>query len=226
METDLLRTRLSRRHVLVGATAGLLSLDAGRSPSRAYQQCIPTPMGPACEAGISMDRLPTVYAFQRMNQWCWAASLEMIFAYYGYRVSQEQIVTATFGRLVNLPAFTGAVISQNLNRVWVDAGGQRFRSEIRGLYDFNGGILALNDQDIVGALAGERPLLLGNTSHAVVLTAVAYQQTGFGPRIFNIGVLDPWPGVGLRGAQSPAELVPMNRGGGLRYLALPLVRPV
>lgn len=216
--------RLSRRNVLAGAAAGLLALEEMTRPANAYERCMPTPMGPACEVGIAINRLPTVYAIQRMSQWCWAASLEMIFAYYGYRVSQEQIVFATFGRLENLPAFTGAVISRNLNRVWDDANGRRCRSEIRGLYDFNAGVAALSNQDIISALGQERPLLLGNTSHAVVLTAVAYQPTGFGPRVFNIGVLDPLPGQGLRGAQSPAELVPMHQGGGLRYLALPVVR--
>ena len=217
---------LSRRQALLGAAGSLASLAGWIVEARAYQGCLPTPMGPACEAGINITRLPTIYATQEMSQWCWAASLEMIFSYYGYSVPQQAIVQATFGMVDNLPAFSGAFISSNLNRTWIDSGGRRFRSEIRGLYDFNAGMVALNNQMIIEALAQERPLLLGNTSHAVVLTAVSYSQAAWGPDIFNIGVLDPWPGIGMRGAQSPAELVPMHKGGQLRYLATPTISMV
>jgi hypothetical protein len=191
----------------------------------AYVQCQQTMTGQACEVGVARARLPTFYAFQELPQWCWAASVSMIFKYYGYEVSQQQIVEAVYGATVNLPALAGAMISQQLNREWVDARGRRFRSTMQGLFDADAGVLTLNNQEIVQALASERPFLLGNTTHAVVLTAVGYFATPMGPNIFNIGVLDPWPGIGMRGAQSPAELVPMPYGGALRYLALPLVQP-
>jgi hypothetical protein len=192
--------------------------------SQAYNRCgMMTPMGQACEAGVNMSRLPTFYAFQQMPEWCWAASISMIFKYYGYDVSQDQIVQAVYGSVVNFPAMSGGTISSQLNRTWTDRNGRRFRSSMQGLFDADAGIGALNNMMIVDSLAQERPLLLGNITHAVVLTAVSYFATPMGPNVTNIGVLDPWPGIGMRGAQSPAELVPMPQGA-LRYLALPQIQ--
>lgn len=216
---------MDKREFLITFSAAAAGALLPTRCAHAYLQCQQTAVGEACEAGVARARLPTFYAFQELPQWCWAASVSMIFKYYGYDVSQQQIVEAVYGATVNLPAMAGATISQQLNREWVDARGRRFRSTMQGLFDADAGVMTLNNQEIIQTLASERPLLLGNTTHAVVLTAIGYFATPMGPNIVNIGVLDPWPGIGMRGAQSPAELVPMPYGGALRYLALPLVQP-
>ena len=59
-----------------------------------------------CEAGID-SRIAHINAAsvggQHMNQWCWAACIEMVFRYYGLVVPQGVIVQQTWGGIVNLP---------------------------------------------------------------------------------------------------------------------------
>lgn len=179
--------------------------------------------GQMCEAGVNIQQMVSAYDPQHMQQWCWAASIEMIFGFYGYRVPQQAIVQATYGSVVNMPAVTGYVISRNLNRDWIDQSGRRFRVQIEGLFDVDAQIMGLNNLQIVSALAGNRPLLMGNTSHAMVLFSAAYVPPA---NIVNIGLADPWPGIGFRGPQSPAEMVPMHMGGALRYLCLPRITQI
>jgi hypothetical protein len=216
---------MDRREFITGSLATASAYIAGTAAASAYERCGLTPQGQICEAGIEIAKLPTLYAQQEMSQWCWAASISMIFRYYGYHVPQEEIVASVYGRLVNLPALSGSVISQQLNRTWTDRRGNRFRASLQGVFDADAGVSALNNLTIVQSLAAERPLLLGNLSHAVVMTAVAYQPTPMGPYIFNYGVVDPYPRVGARGPLNAAELVPMPMGQ-LRYLALPTVRAI
>jgi hypothetical protein len=147
----------------------------------------------------------------------------MAFKEYGYNVSQGRIVKETYGLIANVPAVTGYAITKNLQRDWVDDSGVPFSVRVEGLYDFDAGIVGITDADIVQALNNERPIIMGTSSHAVLLVAVAYVPSPQGIRIVNAGVADPWPGVGLRGPHSPADLVPMHRGGNLRYLCLPYV---
>lgn len=67
------------------------------------------PTSAKAQLGISniaeLSAFPTRGEAQRMPQWCWAASLSAVFGYYDVDRTQEQIVLATYGRLVNLPAY-------------------------------------------------------------------------------------------------------------------------
>jgi hypothetical protein len=156
-----------------------------------------------------------------MNMWCWAASISMIFSYYGFSVSQQRIVTEAFGSPYNLPA-NGTLISKQLSRVWVDDYANRFSAHLEGVYDADVNMFGITNSMIVAALAAEQPLLIGNVSHAMVLVSAAYQPSTPQPMIMNIGLLDPL--LGPRGPSSPAEMLPMHMGGGLRYLALPRIQ--
>ncbi|MGE8063577.1 papain-like cysteine protease family protein [Pseudomonas sp. NPDC089569] len=210
---------MNRRQLLA-----FLTIAASGLPLKifAYQRCNNSGV---CEVGISMNRLQQTYANQYMSQWCWAASIQMIFAYYGYNVSQPDIVLQAYGTINNLPALSGAVISQALTRRWIDQNGRQFDVRLLAAYDADAGVYAINNQLILQSLAQERPLVFGNLSHAMVLTAAAFQNTPMGPQIFNLGFMDPWPGNGIRGLIDPLELRPMHLGGHLRYLALPIVTP-
>ena len=208
---------MNRRQLLTGLTIAVTGLPL---KVFAYQQCNPAGV---CEVGISMQRLHQTYADQEMSQWCWAASIQMIFSYYGYYVSQEEIVFRAYGTIDNIPALSGAVISQALTRRWIDQNGNRFDVRLLAAYDADAGVNAINNQLILQSLAEERPLVFGNISHAMVLTAAAFQSTPMGPQIFNLGFMDPWPGNGIRGLNDPLELRPMHLGGHIRYLALPII---
>jgi hypothetical protein len=81
-----------------------------------------------CEAGIDSSILQSVARDingQHASEWCWAASIEMVFGYYGYRVPQEQIVRETWGGIVNMPGRPDQILT-DLNRDWKDTRGKEF----------------------------------------------------------------------------------------------------
>jgi hypothetical protein len=126
---------MDRRLLMKGLAAVAGSAVFSRA-ANAYQNCMPHPMfGQVCEAGVSLPHIAQAYDTQQQTQWCWAASIEMIFRFYGYNVPQPAIVQQTYGAVTNMPAVTGYVISQNLNRNWVDQNGKHFHVQIEGLYD-------------------------------------------------------------------------------------------
>jgi hypothetical protein len=216
---------ISRRKFVLGATA-TASAGSVASMAHAYEKCGSDQMyGPVCEAGVEVAKVIQRYDDQDLNQWCWAATISMVFAQYGYHVSQDRIVKDVYGSVVNMPALSGSVISKELSHSWTDDNGKKFNIAVVGLYDFDAGQLGITNAQIVGALKDGRPLVYGNQTHAMMLFSVAYAKTPMGPNIYNAGFADPWPGKGLRGPAYPGEMFPMHLGGAIRYLALPKVTP-
>lgn len=210
---------MDRRAFLAGVGA---AIGVG-IPARAAVQCGPSPVNPyvqACRAEVDFRAASQVYAPQAQSQWCWAASVAMIFAHAGYRVAQERIVAETYGQIVNMPAGNGFMIAQQVARDWVDDTGRRFTVSLQAAYDYDAGVYQLNNAIIAEALARNQPLILGARAHAMVLTLMDYAQTPMGPQVTGMGVFDPWPGIGPRGL-FPDEMVAMNMGGSLRFIALP-----
>lgn len=146
--------------------------------------------------GIPSERFNYCAASQRSSNWCWAASLQMIFNYYGVNISQEQIVYRSYGidPQGNLPNWAGSfeVITANLNNWNIDNFGRRYSVSA----NLNWG--APSPVYLIQELAAQRPVLVGyqsgpNTGHAVVITACSFTQTNFGPIINSIVVRDPFP---------------------------------
>jgi len=218
---------MDRRKFLSGSLGCLVGGLVGAPGARSYQQCVVAPnfTGQLCEAGIAPPDFVPAYRRQTSSMWCWAASISMIFSYYGFSVSQPRIVSEAFGSQQNLPA-NGTLISAQLSKEWTDDNGRTFTAELEGVYDVDTGTLGITNSMIIDALSSERPLLMGNISHAMVLVSAAYVPTSPEPTVVNVGLLDPYPGMGARGAQSAAEIIPMHMGGALRYLALPRIEEV
>ncbi len=146
--------------------------------------------------GIKSDVFSYYASPQHNSNWCWAASLQMIFNYYGINITQEQIVARSYGADPNgeLPNWAGnwQVITANLNNWSVDNNGRQYL--VRAV--FNQG--PPNPAYLVAELAAGRPVLIGyqsgpNSGHAVVITACRYIETYYGPVIQSIIVRDPWP---------------------------------
>ena len=137
----------------------------------------------ACQAGIKSN---LVYAVgQQKTQWCWAACIEMVFGYYGLRLSQSTIVKQTWGKIVNLPAQPNTILA-NLNRTWKDSNNRR--------YLVSGNSYSANHVTAAQDLASNMPLIIGTQNHAMVLTAVHYNRDQFGNgQIVKAIVRDPWP---------------------------------
>jgi hypothetical protein len=162
-----------------------------------------TPFGvQTCEVGIDSD-LFTVKArdTQHASEWCWAASIEMVFRYYGHNVPQERIVQETWGSIVNLPATSPLVILRDLNRSWVDDDGMSFR--------VSGTSYGANPVTAAQDLAADMPLIIGTMGHAMVLTALTYNRDVYGRGVVTSAIVrDPWPYPGLRDGRrvlSPQE---------------------
>jgi hypothetical protein len=150
-----------------------------------------------CEVGIDSDVADVeVSATQHLQEWCWAASIEMVFSYYSHPVPQERIVAETWGAVVNLPAQPIQVLGA-LNRHWTDENGDSFRAR--------GDVFSANATTAAQDLAADRPLIIGTLGHAMVLTGLTYWRNAYGAGQVTAAVVrDPWPGRGKR-VLSPQE---------------------
>lgn len=146
--------------------------------------------------GIPSSNFNYFASSQRNSNWCWAASLQMIFNYYGVNITQEQIVARSYGvdPYGQLPNWTGSfqVITANLNNWSVDNSGRSYAVGAT----LNWG--APTPSYLVQELTAQRPVLIGyrsgsNSGHAVVVTACSYIPSAYGPIIQSIVVRDPWP---------------------------------
>jgi len=198
----------------------LLTLTGALSKQTfAKTTCRPAPQGQSCVSEIDFNTFAqTAYQNQQSSQWCWAAAISMLFSYYEHPVGQPAIVQSLYGTLVNLPSGPGWNIASRVNSPWVDANGKRFRARLTGAYDFDAGVMTVNNAMLVNELDQNRPVIIGTRGHAVVGTAIQYLVTPAGPYITGIGVFDPWPGRGARGLDA-REMLAMHMGGDLRFLA-------
>ncbi len=165
------------------------------------QSCGPTPYGPACTAQVDIPNHIEAIHTQDCPEWCWAASISMIFGFYDHQIDQEEIVRQVYGRLQCFPAGT-LTIGQALSRTWTDSDGQKFKSKVVAGFDPMNGIVAINNRVIVNELVNDRPVLYCNTHHAMLIYRVDYFPTPI-PNIQGVGVIDPWP--------SSPRLHPLNR---------------
>lgn len=146
-----------------------------------------------CEAGIDSSiahRTAAAVGGQHLNQWCWAACIEMVFRYYGYIVPQVRIVQETWGEIINLPGQPRQILA-NLNRPWIDIKGKRF--------SVSGDAYSANPITAAQDLSQNMPLIIGTMGHAMVLTSLQYLRNQFGQgNVQAARVRDPWPGRGRR----------------------------
>lgn len=177
--------------------------------ANAAQDCVPLRGGgQRCIAGIKTHKLKHVAALQKRSQWCWAASISMVFGYHEHPLAQEQIVGRTYGGIVNMPAMNGRTITWALSRPWVDARGRSFQASVR-VWDRQAGQLGMSTADVIAELRADRPLIVGTRGHAMVVTAIEYDVSPWrGVSVVSVMVRDPWPGRGSRRLLSFAEMNP------------------
>jgi hypothetical protein len=201
------------RRSLLTSFGSLVGATLPAPAALAAQQCQPSPRGPLCSSFIPIDKLGKVYSPQRMSEWCWAASISMIFSYNGHPIRQERIVQDAYGGIGNVPGNYPALFG-SLDRSWTDDDGDDFTVSVNNLFAPEFGASALTNADLVAALQQERPILYCTVQHAMVLTSMSY----VGANVVEAWVMDPWPGYGLR-RLTPAEMVPFPMGGQLRMAA-------
>jgi hypothetical protein len=208
---------MDRRSLLLGGLALGASSVLGATTAIASQ----IQLGPRTPFGTPMRvwvQQPQVVK-QSCPEWCWAASISMIFAAHGHQVNQARVVANTFGGVVRASSGNTRNITANLSQTWLDDAGNSFQSTVNAGYDSMNGILEIDNYFIVQELASDRPLLYANTHHAMVMVAMEYFDTPFGPSPSAVGVLDPYPGIADFHVLSQPELVPAHLGGQMTYLA-------
>jgi hypothetical protein len=207
---------LITRRCFIGTAAAFAVM-----PNLSAQQCGVVPPGVTlCRAEVNIPQLIAAINTQQCPEWCWAASISMIFGFYGHPIDQKEIVKQTYGNVLCFPAGSSRTIGRALSRRWEDANGDFFKSTVVAAYDPANNINAINNAIIVNELANDHPLLYCNTSHAMVNYAVDYIPTQFGPNVQAVGVVDPWPYSPRLHPLSPAEMrASVFPGGQMTFLA-------
>lgn len=150
-----------------------------------------------CWVGLPPAQMAMRLLPQAESQWCWAASISMLFEAAGFAVRQEDVVYTHFGMLADLPARARDITSL-LNRTWKDVRGQRFAVSARSSRP--GRDVQGVTQEMLAELSAGRPLIIGVGSHAVVLGRVLVERPAPDgvTRVVGAMVMDPAPGAGLR----------------------------
>ena len=212
-----------RRRLLLG----LAAFGIGMTPWRGAQaelNCSQIPGGRACDALIRTSRFANVRAVQQTLVWCWAATLEMIFRWHGHPISQQSIVSQTFGAPVVTTA-NPLVLINAVNRAYRDDAGRPFQVSAR-VWGPDYGLAQIDNRTLVDSLSRERPLVVCNMSHMMALVGINFVQGSMGLQVRQAWVADPM----LLGQVSPdlaagfryllpAEIIPATQGGQLRFVA-------
>lgn len=166
--------------------------------------CFLQPSGTqAMEAKLDEGRISNSYQEQELPVWCWAASIEMAFKYYGVNnINQPTIVARTFGAVIPT---TGdfIAISRNLNYAFDTQDSKRYIVSASILpvntQPFFSGPWGVTPEAIVNHLKNGRPIIVAYqssiyTSHAVLLSGVTYKINPLGRiEISSLTVRDPYP---------------------------------
>jgi Papain-like cysteine protease AvrRpt2 len=141
--------------------------------------------------GIPTDRFNYYAAAQQQNEWCWAASIQMILNYYGIPASQQEIVTRTYGWPIDVGGSDGAITAA-MNGLGRNLGGQ-----IHVIHSLNGPGFP-PPMVLVNELNRQHPILIAfatgpNSGHAVVVTAASFVPGPMGPQVLSLVIRDPWP---------------------------------
>ena len=128
----------------------------------------------SCKAGLSAAQVQTILVAQEKPQWCWAASIAMVFAHYGHDVSQEGIVRQHFGDSVDR-AVSGGEITSLLESAWRDGKGRPFATdaEVAQSPDRRPGPA---HRMMVSELGRQHPLVIGVAGHEQLAGIASLEQ--------------------------------------------------
>jgi hypothetical protein len=147
-------------------------------------------------AGIPTDEFeyfaaPQSVGRQRQENWCWAATIQMVLNYHGLRVTQEQVVERVFGGDVNMPGDIRAYLTA--------LSGWAFQLNGRPAQIFSR-VREMDVQGMIDDLSWHWPLIVGlrnknaNIGHAYVLTSIRFAlDENNQPIPVSVVLRDPWP---------------------------------
>lgn len=181
--------------------SALCVLAAWANPAAAGESCnAPDAKGNvACSAGLDEPRIRDIAITQDKSQWCWAASISMIFASHGFRLPQDAIVKDITGKLEDVNAPSGEAMTNALRRKWRSPQDQHEVAASARVGDIAANRYEISNAAIADELIGGRPLLIGTRGHAMVLVKASYERRTNGDVVITGGtVIDPLPGKGVR----------------------------
>ena len=139
--------------------------------------------------GIPSNHMSIHAAQQQGQNWCWAASIQMVLSCHGISVSQREIVTHSFGVPLDRPG-----------------GPKQFVENLSGWFRTRSGVRLLRPQinfgppsidDLTKSLEQDSPVIIAIHSpgtvvgHAVVVTAAIFRGTQSNPELVRVIVRDP-----------------------------------
>lgn len=185
--------------LLLLAPRGVLATEVCGEPNAAGIQL--------CSSGLDAAQIAQMRIVQEKSQWCWAASIAMVFSHHGFRVAQEDIVRTQFSDAADQPLHA-TLLAPAAQRAWKDQGGRSFFASVT-----TGDALArrflFKDDTVIRELRAQRPLIVGALGHAMVLVQVHWERFTAQDAVRIVGgvVIDPAPGKGVR-PLARAELNP------------------
>ncbi len=195
--------------IAVAVVQSLLAFGMPSASAKTRTCVFLSPVVQHCIVGVDTTLIDNKVAFQQTQVWCWAASISMIYNVYNHPVKQDEIVSRIFGAAIPTTA-SDQVINQAMSGSYTDDSGGSFSASFT---DFNTHIGLFN---IVSALEDDNPLLITTSHHAMVLSAIEWNQS-VGP-MGPVGqttaaiVRDPWP--------SPLTYRGWQMGPGRRVMSL------
>jgi hypothetical protein len=131
---------------------------------------------------------------QKTPVWCWAASIQNVLSAYSVSVSQEQVVTATYGTVRNLPLFDPRLAVINLLKASAQVAPQG-----KVVHPFYVAGPPRPDVLIRELAREESPLMVfyrnpQGGGHVVVCYGVEYRLSRQGPIITKVFIKDPAEG--------------------------------
>jgi hypothetical protein len=177
------------------------------------------PDPPAGSRTVDVQFSAAEAASQEQSFWCWAATVSNLFAFYGHRVSQSRIVTEVYGAPFNVTGGDYSNMARLLNRSWRDDSGRTFTAQLQAALDVPNSITTLSNDQIRDALTTNHPIVMGTTSHAMLVIGMTYTEAnGHVTDVSQVRVFDPWPGRGRR-TLTGAEIAIPQRGGVVLFIA-------
>jgi hypothetical protein len=139
---------------------------------------------------VGLNNVNPFAVSQWKDEWCWAASSQLILNLYGIPITQADIVHSIHG---NFDDYGGSDsdISASLN------GRAQTPSGVRQIHSIEGSGLPA-PAILIDQLRTGHPILIAYQSgpysgHAVVVTAAAYFPSPQGPIVTSLVTRDPWP---------------------------------
>jgi hypothetical protein len=149
----------------------------------------------------------SIMAGQEELVWCWAASAQAIFKYYGYDIEQKAIVKEVLGAEFVTVASPPIMISM-FSRSYTATDGRRFRVKIKRYADVFGwwgpalqissfgAVKQLDNASLIQNLKDNKPIFYCTRTHAMVAISMSYIPVWGQPVITGGWALDPFPTIG------------------------------